>query len=235
MKNNKKTKIIVFILFVIITIFITVLMLPVALSLKTEEGRALIEERVNSFGIFTPLAFIVLQFLQVVIAFVPGEPVELMGGVLFGALGGLLLCSIGSLLGTIVVFYAVQRFGKPLVDTFVSEEKLSKFKILNNEKRLEKTVFLLFLLPGTPKDALNYFVPLTKMHPAKFFMLSTLARTPSVITSTMMGASLGEGNWLKSAIVFGVTCLIIGLGFLIKKRLEIIRKKTKSNNDNSSM
>lgn len=230
MKNNKNAKITVIILFVIITIFITILMFPVAKALKTEEGRIAMGERVDSFGIFAPLAFVFLQFLQIVIALVPGEPVELMGGVLFGTVGGLILCTIGSLLGTVAVFYAVQRFGKPLADAFVSEERRAKFKLLNNEKKVETAVFFLFLLPGTPKDALTYFVPLTKIHPAKFFFLSTLARVPSVITSTMMGASLGEGNWKKSVFVFCATCFVIISGLFLKNYISSRGSKNESGN-----
>lgn len=235
MKNQKKAKIAVFVIFLLITAFITILMVPVAVSLRTEEGRDAIAQRVSSFGAFAPFAFVLLQILQVIIALVPGEPVEIMGGVLFGAFGGLALCSLGSLLGSVCVYYAVKRFGKPLVDMFVSAEKLEKFKILNNEKRLETAVFLLFLLPGTPKDALTYFVPLTKLAPAKFFALSTIARIPSVITSTMMGDSLSEGNWLGSVLVFAVTCTIIIIGMLIKSHLSTRRKKAESDKSDENM
>ena len=220
MKDKRRAKIIAFILFVIISLFITGIMTLVALSLRTEEGRDSIAARVESFGAFAPAAFIFLQMLQVIVALVPGEPVEIIGGVLFGAWFGFLLCLVGSFLASVCIYYAVKKFGKPFIDMFISEEKFKRFRFLHEKKRLEIVTFLLFLLPGTPKDALTYFVPLTKLEPKKFFFLSTLARVPSVISSTMMGASLGEGNITKTVIVFIVTAVIGVAGIIAKNRFD---------------
>ena len=130
------------------------------------------------------MVFVLIQICQIVVAFIPGEPIEIISGMLFGSMMGFFLCMIGIVIGTVLVFYLVRWLGEPLVSAFVNSEKLKKYKILNDEKRLESLVFILFLIPGTPKDVLTYLVPLTKIRPKKYFVYSSIARIPSVIVIT---------------------------------------------------
>lgn len=90
---------------------------------------------------------------------------------------------------------------------------MERFSVLQDEKKLEFWVFILFLIPGIPKDLLTYFVPLTKMPPLRFLFLSTLARLPAVAVSVCMGDSLTEGRyWLTIVIVcIAVLAAVIGL------------------------
>ena len=143
----------------------------------------------------------------------------------FGAAGGFFLCLFGILLGTVCVFYLVKFIGKPLVNVFVSEDKFKKFKILNDETKLEALVFILFLIPGTPKDVLTYMVPLTKIPPLRFFIIATFARMPSVIGSTVVGGNLGKGDWFWAAAIF-IGAAAIGLTgiFMHQKIMDFIKK-----------
>ena len=219
-ENQKKIiRIIMTILFIVIMIFIIIISIPIIKMLRTNEGRQKIEDTVNSFGALSFFIFIGVQLLQIVVAFIPGEPIEILGGILFGALGGLFLCLIGILIGTVMVFYLVKFIGSPLVEVFASNEKIKKIKLLNDEKRLETLVFVLFLIPGTPKDALTYVVPLTKIKPSKYFIYSTLARIPSVVTSTMVGANLGKGHIGMSVIIFIITICIGLVGILYNDKI----------------
>lgn len=228
-KIDKKNiiRLIAVIIFIGIAITATILILPFINNIRTEEGRLAIQETVSNSGISGVFLFLGLQILQVVIALIPGEPIEIIGGILFGTFGGLFLCLIGLLLGTILVFYLVKAVGKPLIHAFVSEEKLNSFKFLNNQKKLETLIFILFLIPGTPKDTLTYIIPLTKIAPWKFFLLSTVARIPSVVTSTLAGNSIGEGNWLFSIIIFLITAAIglVGIYFNNKLTNKLDKKK----------
>lgn len=218
-RQSKKTiQVISVIIFLIVMAAVTVLSIPLIRLLTSEEGRILLEEKVRSLGFWGYGAFLALQIIQVVIAIIPGEPVEIIGGILFGWLGGTLLCVIGSLIGTVCVFYLVKKIGQPIVDAFVSEEKLQHFKFLNDEKKLETVVFILFLIPGTPKDALTYLIPLTKIHPAKFFFLATLARFPSIISSAIVGGNIGSGNFLTSIIVFAATIAVGLVGIYLNEK-----------------
>ena len=196
------------IIFLIVMIGMTIFLIPVIKMLPTEEGRTRLKDMVESYGAFGPLIFILLQVVQVVIAVIPGEPFEIIGGMLFGGFFGYVLCLAGVLIGTVFIYFLVKLIGQPLVSLFVNSEKLSKYKILNDEKRLETLVFILFFIPGTPKDALTYIVPLTKIKPSKYFLYSTLARTPSIISSTFVGTNIGKGHWGTGIIIFIVTAVV---------------------------
>lgn len=220
-KLDKKNiiRLIAVIIFLAISITATIFLVPFVKDLATEAGRVAIKEKLDSFGAWGWLLFLILQILQVIIALIPGEPIEIVGGVLFGAFGGMFLCLLGLLIGTIAVFYLVKAVGKPLVFAFIPEEKFEHFKILNNMKKLEALIFILFLIPGTPKDTLTYIVPLTKIKPLKFFALSTVARIPSVIGSTIIGKNIGSGNWFWAIIIFVITAAIGLVGIFFNDNL----------------
>lgn len=198
---------------------VTVLCIPFMHLLVSEEGRADICERVRSYGIFAPLVFMLLMALQIVIAFIPGGPLELMGGMLFGSGLGLLVVVTGAFLGTLCVYGLVRCFGKPLVDFFVPEERARGFKILQDEEKLEFWVFLLFLIPGIPKDLLTYLVPLTRMRGRDFLLLSTLARFPSLAASVLVGDSLSEGRYRIAVGICAAAAVLSFIGFRLKNRI----------------
>lgn len=206
------------IIFLAATIGLTIFLIPTIMSLTTDAGREQLKQAVESFGGFGWLIFLLLQILQVIVALIPGEPIEIIGGVLFGTFGGMALCLLGLLTGTIIVYYLVRAVGKPLVDAFVKPEQMEKLSFLQDESKVAAAVFVLYMIPGTPKDTLTYFVPLTKMKPLHFFILSTLARIPSVVSSTLVGEKLGEGSFLTSALIFGATAIIGLLGIFINDR-----------------
>lgn len=226
-KINKETviRLIAVIIFIAFAIAVTIFSIPFVKSLSSAEGRLAIQEKVNSLGILGGFLFLLMQALQIIVAFIPGEPFEIAGGILFGAAGGFFLCLFGILLGTVCVFYLVKFIGKPLVNVFVSEDKFKKFKILNDETKLEALVFILFLIPGTPKDVLTYMVPLTKIPPLRFFIIATFARMPSVIGSTVVGGNLGKGDWFWAAAIF-IGAAAIGLTgiFMHQKIMDFIKK-----------
>jgi len=111
-------------------------------------------EYVLSFGSWSAAVFMLFQVLQVVIAVIPGEPVQIAGGYIFGTVLGTVYSTIGITVGYIIVFIGVKLFGFPLVKKLVPEKELKKFSALINSPKLETTIFLLFLIPGIPKDIL---------------------------------------------------------------------------------
>ena len=202
----KGIALLVFILFIA---FVTVFLGKPLLTMVEDPAafRALAEEN----GLKAGLLFVSLVFVQVVVALIPGEPLEICAGVAFGSVEGTLLCLIGIFLGSAVVFFLVRRFGIKLLEVFFPVEKIRSLRFLQNERRLNIIIFLLMAIPGTPKDLLSYFVPLTPIRPWHWLLLTTVARIPSVVTSTVGGDALGKGDYLFAAIVFAVTCAI-GIG-----------------------
>ena len=196
-----------------------------AFSLTNVERRESFRVFLEQFGIFGWVILLFIQIFQIIIAIIPGEPIELLAGVVCGATGGLVLCLLGIFIGTLIVYMLVKKFGSGIAEAFIERKNLDRFKFLQDEKKLELLVFLLFFIPGTPKDVLTYFVPLTKINTKMYFIIATLARIPSVITSTLMGDSLAEGNYTATIIVFGVTAVLC-IGGIVAN--DIIMKKKNS-------
>ena len=118
-KRLSRKTIISLVAVVLVFAAVSVAMIPLIRLLSSEHGQEIIIEKMQSFGIFAPLLFVLLQVLQVVVAVIPGGPVPIIGGILFGQWGGLFLSLAGFFLGTVLVYYLVQWIGRPLVDRFV--------------------------------------------------------------------------------------------------------------------
>lgn len=181
-------------------------------------------------GFWGKAAFTGIVILQIVVAFIPGEPLETAAGYAFGAWEGLLLCEIGILAGSAIVFWFVRKFGVKVVRIFFPPEKIRDLKFLQKTDRLRFITFLIFFIPGTPKDLLCYFMGLTPIRFADFLIISAVARIPSVITSTLAGSALGSKNYLQAAIVFGVTLIVSLVGIriynvIVKKRADRAEEK----------
>ena len=113
-KRKKVFKIIILLCLIILCLALTwFVIIPFIKYLSTDEGRIYIQQKVESFGIFAPLLFILLEITQIILALIPGGPVEMIGGVLFGAIGGLVLCEIGIFLATVIIYNLVKKFGRP--------------------------------------------------------------------------------------------------------------------------
>ena len=160
---------------------------------------------VDTHGIWGRLAFLGMMMLQVFVAIIPGEPLEIGAGYAFGILEGTLLCVLGTTLSSIAIFLFVKKFGS--------------LKFLQNARRLNLIAFILFFIPGTPKDVLTYIVGLTPMRLRTWVLITTVARIPSVITSTIGGDALGTQNYLFAVIVFVATAAISGLGVLVYRKI----------------
>lgn len=178
---------------------------------QPELFRAWVEAR----GLWGRLAYVGMVMLQVVVAVIPGEPLELCGGYAFGALWGTVLCLLGAVLGSVAVFALVRRWGQPLVEVFFSREKLDSLRFLRSSPKRDALFWLIFTVPGTPKDLLSYFAGLTDLSWRKWLLITTVGRLPSIVTSTVGGDALGVQNYQFALITFGVTLLISGVGVLI--------------------
>lgn len=183
---------------------------------------------VDQQGLWAHVLFTGMVILQVIVAVIPGEPLEIAAGYAFGAVEGTLLCVLGTFIGGILVFLLVRRFGLRAVEVFFPPEKLQKLRFLHNERRLSQWVFFIFFLPGTPKDLLCYFVGLTAMPLRTWVLISAVARLPSIITSTVGGNALGMGEYTFAVVVFAATLAISGLGMLLYRTVCSARERRKS-------
>ncbi len=170
---------------------------------------------IDSHGVWGVLAYLGMTFLQVVIAVIPGEPLEILGGYAFGAFKGTILCTAAQAAGSLLIFALVRKYGMKVVHVFFSEEKLKKVRFLKSTPKRDVLFLIIFSLPGVPKDLLCYFAGLTDIKLPVWALICTLGRLPSVITSAVGGNALGEKSYVFAVVVFGATMLLSAAGLLI--------------------
>ena len=165
------------------------------------------------------IGYALMVAVQVVVAFIPGEPFEIAAGYAFGTWGGTIICLCGMAAGSILVFLLVRSIGSGLLRVFFSQEKIDSMRFLRTGRNGWLLVFLVFALPGTPKDIIGYYAGLTDMKFPAWLFTCTVGRIPSLVTSTIGGDALGTGKYWFAAIVFVSTLLISGAGLLVYRRL----------------
>ena len=220
-KKIKAFKFSLFIIVVILLIVLTIHLFPIMKNLSTIEGQIEFKNRVSNMGAMGYLVLFGLQFAQMFLAILPGEPIEVLAGMYYGTFGGLIFIFVSVFIISTIIFFAVKKYGKKFVYGFCSKEKIEKIensKLFQNPKKIEWIMLILFLMPGTPKDLLIYIAGLLPVKPLRFILISTFARFPSVISSTLVGSSLLKGNWKFSISIYVVTFIIVALIiFIINK------------------
>lgn len=186
----------------------------------------LLKSQLESLGIAGKLLLCLIMGLQVTFAFLPGEIIEVLAGVIYGPIEGMLLCLVGAAIGSALIYLFVAHFGLRFIDRFAGLDKIRELQFLKQNKKLPFVVFLLFFIPGTPKDLMTYVMPLTSMKLSTFLMISSVARIPSVITSTFAGDSLMQQNTMAAVLIFAITGILSLLGIaLYQKIIQVQNKK----------
>ena len=240
-KNNKKKKgtniktakiLITIFVIVILGIFLWQLA-PLMVKLSTTEGQIAFKTKINKMGFNGILLLFGLQVLQILLVVLPGEPFEVLAGMCYGAWGGYLFITISVLITNVIIYFTVRKLGKKYLYNFFQKEKVDKVmksKLFKKSRNIELVLFMIFFLPGTPKDLFVYLGGLLPVKPVRFLTIATLARFPSVITSTMVGARISNGDWKTSLIIYAVTFVVaIALIYLVnlkdknKEFIEIIK------------
>ena len=180
---------------------------------------------VDRHGVLGRLVFVGMVILQVLFALIPGEPLEVGAGYAFGILEGTLLCLVGMALGSIMIFLFTRRFGLKMAETIVGKERIDSMWFMKSSNHLNLLVFFLFFIPGTPKDVITSFVGLTPIKLTTFLGLSSVARIPSIVTSTITGNALGVKNYRIALIVYAITGAISLIGVCVCKKLSGNRQK----------
>lgn len=171
-----------------------------------------------SFGPLAPLVFISIQILQVVFAPIPGEATGFIGGFLFGVLPGFLYSTIGLTIGSILAFLLGRWLEVHFVKKVVSEATLKKFDfIIEREGTL--IAFLLFLLPGFPKDYLCFILGLSEMPLKVFIILTTIGRLPGTLMLSLQGAKVYKGDYLSFGILLAIFVILAIIMFLYREKI----------------
>lgn len=235
-KNKKIPKSEIFkfaglIAFFLILCLIILLLWPYLSTLFEPGGVDFVLDQVRDAGIVGVLILFGLQFLQIVVAFIPGEVTQIAAGMLYGPWLGSLLILIGCIVSSAFIFVLVRKLGAPFVRGMVPTKYLDKFQEFEKSRKLNITVFVLFLIPGLPKDTFTYLVPLTTMRMRDFMLLSNIGRIPGILVTTYAADGLVEGRIWQSILIFVIAAVIAILGLVFRDRimgaLERIRRPAK--------
>jgi uncharacterized membrane protein YdjX (TVP38/TMEM64 family) len=172
----------------------------------------------SSLGPYSAAVFMLLQALQVVISPIPGELTGVVGGYVYGVNFGFLFSTLGLTLGSWIAFELASIFGRPLVEKFVARNVLDKFHFLTTNAGAVIS-FLLFIIPGFPKDYLCYILGLTGMNLGTFLIVSTLGRMPGTYLLTMQGASIGSGQYETAIIIAAISGFLVLIAYFYRSEL----------------
>lgn len=226
MKKISKAKIIkliALILVITILLIVTIYMIPIMTEIKTPEGQAQFKEKITNSGITGVLTLFGLELAQVVLAILPGEPIEILAGICFGQIWGTIFLIVSVFIVTCLIYFLVKKFGRDFIYEFFPKEKVNKLensKLFKDEKKIELVMIILFLIPGTPKDLLVYIGALLPMKSSRFIAISTLLRFPSIISSTIAGDKIIVGQWKVVVLAYIVTFLITFIVIFIVNKLD---------------
>lgn len=178
---------------------------------EPEKFQLWVEEK----GILGVLAFMGMNILQVLLAVIPGGPFEIGAGYAFGVVKGSLICDIAMTIASVIIFLFVKKLGLRFVELFVSKEKIESVKFLKSSKRSESIIFLLFLVPGTPKDLLSYLVGLTDMKLSHWIFICGVGRLPAIFLSALSGSALSSARYHLAIILFVAIIMLYVVGIIL--------------------
>jgi len=197
------------------------------MSLRDPYELAAFQERIASLGIAGWIVLLGMQYVRVVLAFIPGGPVQIVTGAILGPLGGVAVIVAGIVLANATIFALVRRFGQRVLDFFIEGETLSKYGFIGDrirsvpQSKLVLSVLVLYLIPIVPADALTYIFALTPLKFWLFTLLSIVARMPGILISVFAGDNIIQGGyWQNTAMLFGVLALLVLAGIILKGKLE---------------
>ncbi len=182
---------------------------------------------IRSFHPYDAFAFIILQIMQVIVAPLPGEISGIIGGYLYGPFLGTIYSTIGLTLGSLLAFAISRRFGLPLVERVVKREFIRKYDYLM-EHQGSFVSFLLFLIPGFPKDGLCYILGMSHMRTRTFLLISTTGRLLGTILLTVSGSYARNDQYFTVLILAAVSCIAILTGILYREKFLAKVKRRKN-------
>jgi uncharacterized membrane protein YdjX (TVP38/TMEM64 family) len=194
-----------------------------------------IQAWIAGYGAVAPLIYIGVQVFQVVIFIVPGEITQFVAGYLFGIFPGTVYSLIGITIGSAIDFGLARLLGRAFVEGVFGAERVARFDTFTENKRPQTAFFLLFVIPGIPKDILIYVAGISRLRFWMFLFVSMAGRLPGIVGSALIGSSAAEQQWVLGGVVFGVSSVLFVLGVVFRDRLhqllESITNRKHARND----
>lgn len=180
--------------------------------LEIVSNRAEFKEWLNAFPIPANAVFVFLRAFQTVIKIIPAEPLEIGSGYIWGTLGGFFYCMLGTEIGSLVILLFTKIYGVRFVNLFADTGKLNEWSFIKDSKKKYLLLFIIYIIPGTPKDIITYFIGLTDTRIAPFLIITGIARIPAIISSTWCGSTLIDKNYGGFIAVFAVITAVSAAG-----------------------
>jgi len=219
MQKANRRFVLFLIFFILLSAVVGLLFMPVISEFQDPENQERFNAWIASLGFRGVLILFGMQVLQTIVAPIPGGPVQVFAGAVYGTWKGLFIMLAGSVAATILVFSVVRKYGLPLLKRFFGDDALKNWGFLSNEKKTSLVVFILFLIPGTPKGFLTYMGPYSRLSLVQFTWVSALGRFPALLSSTAMGDAAMQGNWRLFFLIFALTAILGILGIHFKSRV----------------
>ena len=180
---------------------------------------------VESFHPFDEIIFMLLQVLQVVFAPIPGEVTGFIGGYIYGPILGTIYSTIGLVLGSWLAFILARFLGLPFVEKTVNPEILKKYDFILEHKGA-LVAFILFLIPGFPKDFLCYIMGLSHMTVWTFLVVSTVGRLLGTVLLSVCGDCARNDQYGLLIVVLAVSGILVLVTYLYREKwLEMLKRK----------
>ncbi len=198
-RNTKRSKLVLSVV-KLLFLFAIVIAVPVYMVIYHRDFLASfdsIDDVVAFFDKYTTesmLIYIGMQVAQIVISIIPGQALQFAAGILWGFFVGLILSIIGAFLGTTVSFYLAKLLGRDAMHILFTEDKMSWFVEKLNSRKAYTIVFLVYLIPGFPKDIVSYAAGISSMNYKAFLIFSMIGRTPAMAGSVLIGALYLSGH-----------------------------------------
>lgn len=201
----------------------TISFLPMVFKLSDEAYQEEFKTSVANMGFKGVVFVLLLQILQIIIAVIPGQPMEIISGMLYGTWGGMLLCLVGILIGTSIIFFVVRKIGTDFMQLFFSPEKIDSIKnskVFKNPAKFEFLMFIIFVIPLIPKDIFIYLGGISPVRPKRFLAIATLARIPGLFITVFAGNSLSNGNFTIAVLLVAIFLIAGIIGYYISSRAQ---------------
>lgn len=226
MKNKRTMKVLAIVVAVLLVILLIKYMPKLLLiTVSLEEFK----KYILSMGHFGVLMIILFQGLQTIIAPIPGEVIQIAGGYLYGIPLGTIYNLIGLIIGSGMAFYFARLIGRDFVENLIKKKNLKWINNIMESKKFEIILFIIFIVPGLPKDFMIYVAGLTNLKPIKFFVISVISRLPWIMISASVGANINAGNYGMTIVILVIAIIGFLLGVFYKDW--IIKKLSKEQDE----
>ena len=210
---NKNKKLILYIIAItIISIFLSIIVV------KLVKDPDIYIDTINKNHLSIIISYVLLSLLQIIIPIIPGEPVELLAGYLFGKINGTIICFMCQTIASIIVVFISRKYGTRLVEYLFEDKKIKTIQKLKSKKAFGLFT-LLFIMPGTPKDLLCYFAGLSDYDLVPLLIVVTIGRIPAIVTSTISAGFLQDDKYIISIFIYLVTLIVCGIDILIYRKI----------------